>query len=255
VGYRPRLVDQSSTRFADEVHVARLRANGELAWDVALGRGYYPSIAHRASTVAVVVKVDSGAPQDLVLIDAASGKVKTRKRLADDVGQHCMLGTSRGWLLVTGPGYGSSAPAGSVVQLLDSAGRPRWKQAFSALNACDVREDAGGYEIAFTHPGNISETNYLFVSRLDGGGKAVGDPRRVPDVYFARGPRYRGNLLMYSGPLSRELFAIRTRPDLGTTAPAAVVKTYGLHGYGYWGESMVWSTDEGIGKRGCLERY
>jgi hypothetical protein len=59
---------------------------------------------------------------------------------------------------------------------------------------------------------------------------------------------------MFPGALSRVLRAVRVRSDLSTTEPVDVVRTYGLYGYGFWGESALRATDEGLGKRTCLDR-
>ena len=250
VGVRPR--EGGTKRFGDEVHVARLRPNGEVAWDTSLGKGYSPSLAYRAGAIAVLIKVESGAPQELVLLDAKRGAMRARRRLTADTGAHCIIGTRGGWLLAQGAGYGAGTGAPEL-RVLAPDGTTLGQRPFKSFNACDLRAEGAGYLVAFTHPGPMSETNYLFVARLDANGAVVGAERRVEDVHFARAPRFHGDLLLYSGPLSRVLSAVRVRADLSATSPASVARTYGLLGYGFWGESIVWSTEEGIGKRGCVD--
>ncbi len=253
VGYRKRVHEGATMRTDDEVRVARIRAGGQSVWDVSLGRAYYPSLAYRAGTIAVLVKVDSGSPQDLVLLDALRGTVRKRTRLSADAGQHCFLGTDKGWLVAEGPGSGPRGGAPEI-RFLTPDGAPVRHQPFRSFNACALRTEGEGYLIAFTHPGNVSETNHLFLARLDANGRIVGDVHRVQDVHFARSPRIQRDLLLFSGPLSRVLSAVRILPDESTAPAVTIARTYGMLGQGFWDDSVVWSTDEGMGRHRCLDR-
>lgn len=243
VAYRKRVLERATIQNDDKIRVARVRPNGESVWDVSLGHGYYPNLAYRAGTIAVLLKVDSGTPQDLVLLDAARGTVRKRRRLSPDVGQHCILGTNKGWLVAEGSSYGPRGPAPEI-RFLDPDGTTVRRQTFRSFNACDLRAEGQGYLIAFTHHGNISETNHLFLASLDTNGRMLGDAHRVQDVHFARNPRLRRDLLLFSGPLSRVLSAVRILPDTSTTPAATVARTYGMLGQGFWGESIVWATGQ-----------
>jgi hypothetical protein len=256
LGYRPLQGAQRAT--AGNVLVSRMSRDGRVAWTADLGAAYNPRLAVRRGRAAVLVGTHGGSVESLVMLDATSGAVTAKRRVAQDVREGCIAATRSGWMVVNGAPYdGKGKP---VAWTLDASGAPRGREVLGdRLEACALLPMRGGFLIAYTHSGNVSETSYLFLRTLDASGRPRAPGRRVPDVGFATEPALfrhgKQALLLFEGALGRNLSALALDDRGVARSPTVgVAETYGLDAAFLWGDQIVWSTDQGVGRRACLDR-
>ena len=250
VGYRPT---------AGNVFVSRMSEAGSLAWTADLGAAYHPQIAVGREHVAALIQTGSGNAQSIIVLDAAKGAVLHKHDIAVDAGTGCIAATRTGWMAVSGASYdGQRDPA--VVTLADD-GTPRERHDLTdTLEACSLLPTSTGFLLAYTHPGPVSETSWLFVRELDDRGRQHGAEVRIPDVSFATSPtllrRNANPILLFEDALGRNLSAIMLDDHGGPRSHVLdIAQTYGLHAATLWGDQIVWATDNATGRRGCLDKW
>jgi hypothetical protein len=208
--------------------------------------------------LAVALLAGDGSREEVALLDAESGVSRGRRRIAVHAGHHCIAATNAGWLVVQG---GRSGPRGRPTSTkLDSNGVPAAATPLDEpLNGCALlATPSGELVLAYTHPADVTETNHLFVRRLDSSGRPASQGVRIGDVSFARDPVLarveRGVVLLAFGDaLGREVRAIALddggvpRGDVVTLA-----STYGFGGFAVWRGDLVWGTEDALGRRSCL---
>ena len=256
VGYRPMQRGPYGPA-AGDVNVSRMSTDGAAVWNVDLGATYHPALATARGHVAVLLQTGSGAGQSLVVLDAARGTILKQRATAKDAGTGCITPTASGWLVVSGEPYNQKGSPTAVV--LGDDGSPRERHDLDEpVSACAILPTASGFLLAYTHPGPMSETAWLFTRELDEHGRARGAGRRIPDVGFATSPalvRRAEPVLLFADALERNLSAIVLDAHGAPRSRAIdVAETYGLSGFALWGRELVWASNAGVSRRGCLDK-
>jgi hypothetical protein len=257
VGFRPIVRGQYGPS-AGNVIVSRMSSDGGAVWQTDLGANYHPGLAGARGHIATLIQTGSGAGQSIVVLDAAKGTIVQQRATAQDAGAGCIAATSAGWLVVSGAP--NDHPGKPVAAMLADDGSPRDRRDLDdPIQACTLLPTPTGFLLAYTHAGPMSETAWLFTRELDDHGHPRGAGARIPDVGFATSPvlvrRGTQPVILFGDALGRNLSAI-VLDDHGAPKSRAIdiAQTYGLSGFAVWRSEIVWGTDAGLGRRGCLDQ-
>jgi hypothetical protein len=256
VGYRP-MQRGPYGLVAGDVNVSRMARDGAAMWNTSLGPTFHPALAIARGHVGVLVQTGSGSGQSLVVLDAARGTISSQRATAADAGTGCIAEAASGWLIVSGEPYNHKGSPTAVVVADDGAPRER-HDLDEPIQACSLLRTSNGFLLAYTHPGPISETAWLFTRELDEHGRARGAGKRVRDIGFATSPALVAStqpVLLFADALGRNLSAVvLDAHGAARSAAIDVAQTYGLWGFALWGSDIVWGSSAGLGRRGCLDK-
>ncbi len=238
------------TREEDGRTLQRISPSGRSRWEVALPRTWEPRVGVSGDEVAVISDEEG---LTLRRYAARSGHLLGKHSLPERSDAACIAGHDDGWLVVRSRGQTWES------MVLDRAGAVLSSESQSGgFGSCDLLETPEGYLLTLTHPGRYTETNHLFTVRIDAGGVPQTGEQRVESVHFARRPQLStseaGTLLTFTGPLGRDVSAVALDgAGLACGEDREIAGTYGLTGFVAWPDRILWSTDEGLFGRGCLE--
>ena len=235
--------------------LARMSRQGETRWTSPIvARPAQVRMTVTPSEIALAYSTD----EELVFatFDPATGKARARRTLHKPAGPTimtpCLTSSGHGYLVAY------SIDEGARVASLAGDGSVRGTQALGqGWSSCALLGQGQGHLLAFTHPGMMSETNYLYLLGLDRQGKALGKPSLL-EQGFANQPLLAAagdrTVLVWTDALWRELFSV----DLGRDgrplgASRKLVDSYGLQGFGLLPDGdrpkLVWASDKAYGEQ------
>jgi hypothetical protein len=235
--------------------LVRMSRQGETRWTTPIVAS--PAQMRMAVTPGeIALAYATDAELTFATFDAATGKARARRTLhtAPDptIMTPCLARSGHGYLVAYSIGDGSR------VASLGRDGSPHGTQSLGqGWTSCGLVAQGQGHLLAFTHPGLMSETNFLYLLGLDRQGKALGAPSLFEQGFANQpllSPASDRTVLVWTDALWRELFSVdldRAGHPLG--ASRKLVDSYGLQGFGLLPDGdrplLVWSSDKAYGEQ------
>lgn len=257
VAHRPWISVDGYRRLDDEIHVARLRHDGILLWDVVVGEGELDGQVV-ANGERVGIPWQHGDRAMVSVLDVATGAERGQYRLergGSRTSRACLAASADGWMIA----FGHDAGPSQIVWMSDDGRLETRGELRDRWNGCALGATAEGFALVTTTNGRTSESNWIYAVGLDARGRPRGEPARIEGEGFARDPvvvrEGRGALVVWTGPVLRELVAQRLDAEGRLVgAMTEVARTYGMSGFGIGtgasGPQLVWASERsGVGRR------